>query len=66
MTQTLCDRCGKVIKDGDWCTISEAEVGTDFLYEYDKLGMLQLCDDCYAAFRMKQRNLIKSYMEVCE
>jgi hypothetical protein len=57
-----CDRCGKVVTDEDYCCLSEAEVGEEFLADFKELGELELCDDCYEEFVQGMRNFIAGYM----
>jgi hypothetical protein len=57
-----CDRCGKVVTDMDFCKLGHSEVGEEFLSDFEGLGKMELCDDCYEEFVQGMRNFIAGYM----
>ena len=65
LTGFQCDRCGKIVKDLDYCKLCESEVGTEFLSDYEQLGELELCDDCYEEWRSTMRDCAEKFLEGC-
>ena len=61
-----CDRCGSIIRDMDLCChLSEHEIGDQYPEELHELKGLELCDDCYEAFRDKIRDAIDDFLGEC-
>ena len=58
----ICDRCGKIIQDMDYCVLSEDEVGKEFLADYP-LSKVELCDDCYEEWRYRMRRVSEDFLD---
>ena len=51
ITGFQCDRCGKIVTGADPNRLTGEEVGKEFLSDFEGLGEMELCDDCYKEFR---------------
>lgn len=63
ITGFQCDRCEKIVPDADPNILTGEEVGKEFLSDFEGLGEMELCDDCYKEFRDMMRDGIRYFID---